>query len=197
MKQKTAKVTIRGIKPFLFNAFSEKNLPLSGRQEKKGVTGNNPEEWKDSVLMNDKRQLYIPDNYLFAPIKEGAKYIKEGRGSIQKKVTASLQVIEPQVLIKDRFVPEEDKLTTNSTEKVYLHICSVRNPTTKGRNIRYRIACAPDWEASFTITWDGTLVTASKMNECLIDGGRLAGIGDGRAIGFGRFEVDNFALVEE
>ena len=196
MKYKRAKVQIRGIKPILFHAFSEKSIPLDGRTEKSGVSGNNPEEWKNTVLMDEKRQLYVPNNYIFGCIKNGAKYTKEGRGSIQIKVAASLQIEEDKIFFKDKFVPEEDVLNKDLTAPVYLYVCSVNNPNTKGRNIRYRIAASPGWELTFHIEWDGTLVNPAKMNQCLIDGGRLVGLGDGRSIGFGRFEVDSFALEE-
>jgi hypothetical protein len=42
--------------------------------------------------------------------------------------------------------------------------------------------------------WDKTIVASNQMEASVIDAGRFAGLGDGRAIGFGRFEVVNFEV---
>jgi hypothetical protein len=52
-----------------------------------------------------------------------------GKGSIQKNVAATLQVVSDKILI-DRFMPEE---LTHPNQPVYLHVSSVRNPNTKSR----------------------------------------------------------------
>ena len=41
-----ANVKISGTRPLLFNRFTEDAIPIT-KQEKWGVPGNNPEEWKN------------------------------------------------------------------------------------------------------------------------------------------------------
>lgn len=197
MTYKKATVTIVGKKPLLFHSFSEESLPVDGRKEKQGVAGNNPEEWKKTVLMDENRKLFVFNSYIFGCLKGGAKYVKEGRGSIQTKVGACLQVEEDRVFVEGRSVPEEEELSRDVTKKVYLDVRSVNNPNTKGRNMRYRVACSKGWRLTFNIIWDSSIVAVGKMQQAVVDGGNLIGIGDGRSIGFGRFDIESFTVLKD
>ncbi|WP_051271203.1 hypothetical protein [Shimazuella kribbensis] len=88
----------------------------------------------------------------------------------------------------------KEELTQDSTEPVYLHIASVRNPNTKSRNIRYRVAASIGWNVSFTIMWDATVVSPQQMQAVVNEAGTLVGLADGRSIGFGRFEIVEFEM---
>jgi hypothetical protein len=185
-----ADVSITGLRPLLINHFGPDCLPLT-KIERKGVAGNNPDEWQKTVLYDEKKQLYLEPSYIFACIRYGEKYTKKGRGSLQSSVTATLQVIDDKIYI-DRYLP--DDITTDPTQPVYLDIRSVKNPSTKSRNIRYRIAISKDWHIHFSVSWDKTIVSRDQLNSILIDSGMFCGLGDGRSIGFGRFEVTNFEV---
>lgn len=189
----TATVTVKGTRPLLWHRFGPDALPLE-KQERTGVAGNDPEEWKRTVLVTPEGQLYLEPTYIFGCLRDGAKYTKKGRGSIQSMVAATLQVLDNKVLI-DRYLP--DDLTTDDSQSVYLDVRSVRNPATKARNVRYRVAASPGWTATFRIAWDPTIVSRGEMEAVTIDAGRLVGLGDGRSIGFGRFEVMAFEIQEE
>lgn len=191
-----ARITIRGIRPLLWCHFGLDAIPLEKR-EKTGVAGNDPQEWHRTVLATKEGQLYLEPSYVFACIRDGARYTKKGRGSIQTTVAATLQVTENRVLV-DRFLPENiENLTNEVDEPVYLDVRSVKNPSTKGRNLRYRVAASPGWSTSFSLLWDKTMVSRNEMKASLIDAGRFSGLGDGRAIGFGRFEVLSFDIEED
>jgi len=188
----SAEIHIKGTRPFLWHWFGPDAIPLEKR-ERTGVAGNDPEEWRRSVLFTSEGRLYVEPTYLFGSIRDGSKYTKKGRGSIQKLVTATLQVTDVRVLF-DRSIPGFDgglpeELTTDNEQPVYLDVRSCVNPSTRGRNVRYRVAAAAGWQASFTIEWDKTIVSTGEMQAVLIDAGRLAGVGDGRNIGFGRYEI--------
>jgi len=190
----TANVTVEGYRPLLWNAFTLDAIPLKKR-EKTGVAGNNPEEWKKTVLATEKGQLYLKPSYIFGCLRDGAKYTRQGRSSLQARLAATLQVLGEQVLI-NRYLPEDlSNLTANPTEAVYIDVRSVKNPSTRGRNIRYRVAVAPEWQASFRISWDVTVVSREQMEAILYDAGQLCGLGDGRQIGFGRFTVIKFDVT--
>lgn len=189
-----ATAEIEGIRPLLWHAFTPEAIPASGKRERTGVAGNDPTEWQRTVLITADRQLYLPPSAVFGCLREAARFTRKGRGSIQTAVAATLQVRDEQVLV-DRFLPE-GQLPTEPTALVYLYVTSVRNPATKGRNIRYRVAAAAGWRITFSILWDRTVVSRGEMEAVLIDSGRLVGIGNGRQIGFGRFEIQSFRVIE-
>jgi hypothetical protein len=70
-------------------------------------------------------------------------------------------------------MPEE--ITQDNNESVYLDVRSVRNPTTKGRNVRYRVALSSGWKTEFEVIWENTLVASQQLEayymtqECLWD----------------------------
>ena len=200
----TAKVTIYGTRPLWQHRFGPDAIPLE-KQEKSGVAGNDPEEWRKTCMVTKEGQLYLDGSYLFATIRDGARYTKKGRGSIQAQVAATLQILDVRVLL-DRYFPgfenggefDVSKAAPPETDPelpVYLDIRGVRNPTTKGRNVRYRVACSPGWTCSFTIAFDKTVVDRNSIQSVLNDAGKLCGTGNGRAIGMGRFEIMSFEEV--
>lgn len=184
-----ARVKIRGTRPYLFHSFGRDSIPL-GREVKTGKAGNDPEEWKKTVAVTDEGQLYVKASQVFATIRDGAKYTKKGRYSVQKDVIATLLVESPDGILLDRWLPK--KLTEDKTQEVYLDVRGCVNPSTRARNVRYRVAMSPGWELEFIISWDITIVGTETMHAVLIDAGRMVGIGNGRAIGMGRYEVVSF-----
>ena len=182
-------VKIRGVRPYFFHKFGRDSIPLE-RQVRTGVAGNDPEEWKKTVCVTAGNQLYVAHSQVFASIRDGAKFTKKGRGSIQSTVIATLQVTSPEEILLDRYLP--DPLTEDKAAPVYLDVRGVRNPSTRARNVRYRVAMSPGWELDFQIMWDETIVDTTTMNAVLIDAGRMCGIGNGRNIGMGRFEIVSY-----
>ena len=110
-------VKIRGTRPILWHAFGPSAIPLE-KQERRGVAGNDPSEWRKTVLFTKDGQLYVRPTYVFGCLREAARYTKKGRGSIQKLVAATLLVEDDRVLF-DRFIPGvvdgelPDELTTD------------------------------------------------------------------------------------
>jgi hypothetical protein len=200
-----ASVKIIGTRPFLFHRFGPDSMPLE-KQERTGVAGNDPEEWKKCFWYTKTGQLYMPSTYVFGCMKNGAVYTKRGRGSIQTAVCATLQVVEDKILFDRWFlgwpkdgVFDPSKETTpieDDSLPVYLDIRSTVNPSTKGRNVRYRVSMSPGWQANFSLTWDKTIVSRAEMEAVLHDSGKLVGLGSGRRIGMGRFNILNFEIVE-
>ena len=189
-----ARVTIFGKRPVLFHSFSIDTISLE-RKERSGVAGNDPEEWKRSVLKTKENQLYVDSSYIFGCLRDGGKHIKQGRATLQSKIASTLLVLD-EIILLDRFLPKEEELTQDKTQPVYLDVRSVKNPATKGRNVRYRIAASPGWSASFLIEWEGSVISRKEMESALIQAGDLVGLGDGRSIGFGRFKVETFEIEE-
>lgn len=201
----TAKVKIKGDRPLFWHRFGPEALPLE-KQEKTGVAGHDPEEWRRTVLVTKDGQLFIEGTYVFGAVREAAKFHKIGRKSAVSFIAATLQVAEDRIMV-DRWFPgypngskfdsgAADVPPEDADEPVYLDIRGVRNPTTRARNVRYRVAASPGWLAEFTLVWDKTIVDRNLMHSILIDAGRLVGVGNARAIGMGRFTVTDFEIVE-
>jgi hypothetical protein len=191
----TARIRIKGTRALLFHHFGPDSLPLE-KQEKTGVAGNDPSEWKRTVLITKDNQLFLEPSYIFGCIRDGAKYTKKGRGSIQATVAATLQVMDDRILV-NRFLPDNiEDLVNQIDQPVYLDVRPVKNPASKGRNIRYRVAASPGWEISFNILWDKTMVSRNEMETAINDAGMFNGLGDGRGIGFGRFIIEEFEIKE-
>jgi len=190
-----ANIKIQGTRPLLFNCFKPEILSIEKR-ERTGVAGNDPEEWQRSFMATKKGELYVDQSYVFGCLREAARYTKKGRGSIQSSLVATLQVLNEMILF-NRILPRKlDKITTDSSEPIYIDIRSVKNPSTKGRNIRYRLALSPGWETNFSVIWDNTLVNREQMRAICHDAGILVGIADGRSLGFGRFDITSFEVEE-
>lgn len=202
----TAKVTIRGTRPLFIHWFGPDAIPLDARQEKTGRAGNDPETWRKTTTVTKDGQLYVPGTYAFAVIREGARYTKKGRGSIQLDMLATLQILDDRIPI-DRYMPgfpngiayniEVEKPPERDPElPVYLDVRMTRNPSTKAANVTYRVACSSGWICSFRIQWDKTIISESQMKASIIDGGKLSGLGNGRKIGMGRFDLVSFETGE-
>jgi len=191
----TVEVTIEGTRPLLWHHFGPDAIPLEAKP-RTGKAGNDPDEWKKTVLATEDGQLYVEASYVFACLRAGAKHTPRKRGTMQPFVGATLQVLEDRILI-DRWLPKRDLQTLQRSreEPVYLDVQSVRNPATGGRNVRYRVAASPGWKGAFTLKFDNTLVSAAEMESIIRDAGKFAGLGDGRTIGFGRFELRSIKTV--
>jgi hypothetical protein len=112
-------------------------------------------------------------------------------------IAATLQVLDDRVVL-DRHLPKDGAaLSTDPDKPVYLDVRMVRNPSTRGRNVRYRLAAAPGWRLAFRVAWDASILSREQLRAVLNDAGALVGLGDGRSIGFGRFVVTGFQIVEK
>ena len=184
----TARVKIRGVRPFLYHIARPEAISLE-RKVKTGKAGNDPEEWKRTFNATLDGQLYTTLSQIFGTIRDGARFTPKGRGSAQNDVISVLQ-IETDVALVNRWMPQE--LTEDPAQPVYLDIRMVRNPQTKGLNVRYRLGMSKGWETEFVVGWDNTVVGDDTMKSVLTDAGQKCGLGDGRRIGMGRFEVVSF-----
>lgn len=187
-----ARVSIVGKRPLLQHMFGPEALPLE-KGEKTGVAGHDPEEWRRTSMTTKQGQLYIRGTYVFGMVRDASKHTKKGKGSIQALVAATLQV-EEDIILLDRFLPEGGPVP-DPTQPVYLDISGVRNPSTKARNVRYRLAAGSGWRTQFTLLWDKTIVSRDQMRAVLNDAGTLVGLADGRSIGYGRFDIESFEEI--
>ena len=187
----SASIEIVGIRPLLFNRFGPDAIPLT-KSERTGVAGNDPEEWERRVCWNGKRQLFLDGPAAFACIRDGARFVKKGRGTIQSSVVATLQVNEETILI-NRFLPKGDPSAKN-TDPVFVDVRGVKMKSGSW-NVRYHLASSKGWRTQFHLLWDKTIISRNELHEACISAGRFVGIGDGRKLGFGRFDVSKFEVT--
>jgi hypothetical protein len=188
-----AVVEIEGTRPLLWHAFKPEAL-APGRRERAGVAGNDPTEWQRTVLAHPtSRQLYIKPTYIFSCLREASRYTRQGRASFMTKLSATLQVQEEEIFVTNRALPET--MTEDPENDVYLDIQGVKNPATKAKNLRYRVAAREGWQICFHLVWDRSLVPKEVMETILRDGGNLVGLGSGRNIGKGKFKVNRFEVT--
>lgn len=203
------KVKIRGTRPLMQHGVGEDFLPLE-KGERTGVAGNDPEEWRKSCFVTKTGVLFIPKKYIFATLRDAAKFTKKGKGSIQAAVAATLQIEDHAGIILNRQLqdagdsfnlaksnPPHDRIDGMDGHEVYVDVQPVRNPSTKARNLRYRLTTSHGWECSFTISFDKTIVSREQMRAVINDASTLVGIADGRSIGMGRFEVLLWEMVQD
>lgn len=197
-----AKITVRGTRALVQHRFGPESIPLE-KAEKTGVAGNDPEEWKKTCMTTTDGRLYLPPNYVFGCLKNGAVHTKKGRGTLQAPLISTLQV-EDEIIYLNRRMPPDGKITqqdilapTDPEVLVFVWVATVKNPATKGRNVRYRLATRAGWKCSFTINWDKTIIARPQMKAIVIDSGRLGGLGDGLKVGCGRFEILSYEELEE
>lgn len=187
-----------GTSPFLYHKFNIENISNKSRP-KSGSAGDNPEEWKTSVWCEGKK-LYIPGNYLFSSIQAGGKYVKAGRGNISNRLAGCMRVVTEKFYLNVELPEDIEELSTenftrDSSRRCYLDIRSVKNPMTKGRNVRYRVALSPGWGTSVEVEWDDTIISKDDMKRAIECAGKFSGVGDGRGIGLGRFDVANIKIT--
>lgn len=192
-------VKITGVKSFLFHKFNIEVLQQLSKV-KTGSAGNDPEEWKTSFFHNDGK-LYIPSSYINSALKNGSVNTKAGRGTLQKSWISAVQVEEEMIYFNREIFPNWEETTIeeapkDSTNPVYVDIRMVANPNTKGRNVRYRLALSPGWELNFHLIIDDEILSMAQVKKVIQDTGKLQGIADGRTLGYGRFELDEFEIMD-
>ena len=99
------------------------------------------------------------------------------------------------LILLARILPDGE-LPTHPTAPVFIDVRGVRMKASGAWNVRYRLAASRGWRASFHLLWDKTIVSREELHAACIDAGRYAGIGDGRKIGFGRFEIVKFEVTD-
>ncbi|MGG0720142.1 hypothetical protein ABE096_21550 [Robertmurraya massiliosenegalensis] len=186
-----AHVKIRGIRPFIFNRFTEESISLPHeKKDLQGVAGKNPMEWKKTFNATREGELYIDGSYIHRCLINAAKFTKRG---LQAQLAATLETVDDYLFFTNRSLPTDlNVITRNSNSEVYIDVRSVKMQRTSARHIRYRLALSKGWELSFSIIWEATVVGKELMESVCNDAGFLVGIGDNRVNGFGRFEVLDF-----
>lgn len=169
---KTVDCTIKDISPLLMHAFPLVQIP--------GFEKLSPEEQAEYAAYRDPetKELYVPGIAFQRALVNGATYSKgKGRASLQKVVAACVLVS-----------PERASL---GVRDYIIDARPVVIPATKGRIMRIRPRL-DDWQATFTLEYDPTLLTEQQLRQVVDDTGSRVGLMDFRPERkgpFGRFMV--------
>jgi hypothetical protein len=173
----TAKITctIKGQSPVLMNRFPL--VPIEG------LAKLTPADQAEHAAYRDEatKQLFIPGVAVQRCLTNAAKFSKgKGRSSLQTEICACLMVNPERILLG----------TTNYT----IDTRPVVIPATKGRILKHRPRL-DNWQATFELEYDPTLLKESQLRRVVDDAGCRVGLLDFRPEKkgpFGRFAVVNW-----
>lgn len=169
---KSLTVEIKGVSPLLMHA--------SRGEQPEGFKNMSPEDQAEFAAYRNPRtkELFIPVDNLSRALISGASYSRgRGRASLQKEVAAGVFLSPVEIGL--------------GTKKYDVDRRGAVIPATRGRYM----ACRPridDWEASFKVEFDETLLTENQLLKILADTGARVGLMDYRPEKrgpYGRFEV--------
>ena len=172
MAIQTIQCTIRGISALLMHQF-----PL---QPIKALEKKSAEEQAEFAAYRDPDTggLYVPGLNVQRSLIASATYSKgKGRASLQKPVAACVMIAPERIPLG------QDTYGIDSRPVVV--------PATKGRIVRHRPRL-DEWELTFEVEYDDTLLTEAELRQVVDDAGSRVGLLDFRPERkgpFGRFMV--------
>jgi len=168
-------VTIKGISALLMHKYPM--VPVEALEKKPAEEQAELSAYRQP----ETGELCIPGICVQRSLIQAATYSKgKGRASLQKQTAACL-MIDPEYLLL-------------GCKDFKIDARPVVIPATKGRVIRYR-ARLDDWQTSFTVTWDPTLLKEQEVRRIIDDAGSRVGLLDFRPERkgpFGRFVVTHW-----
>ena len=166
----------------------EKSMKKQGGD---ALTGN-PDEWKQTIYFKEDFGVFLPSSCFEASVKNAAKQFKiSGKATATKFVDSGLFCVD----ICLPFFVDGKPIKTLDDSRIIIDKRTVKNPSTKGRNVRYR-AKFDEWESTFRIvvTADDYL-TDKLITDIITYAGLYVGVGDFRPK-FGRFQLVSLKEVK-
>ena len=169
------KVTIKGIRPLLQN----KKVEMETEIKKRGEEKDSPECCKNKLYKLNNKIVQPAEMIERAMTKNSGQFKMKGAGKKSYK-----DLIAGSVFVEPEFIEHKN-------QKWIVDCRTVVIPATRGRINRYRPRF-DDWELTFNIRTMDDRISEDILKNILDEAGRLTGIGDGRAIGMGRFIVTEY-----
>ena len=180
---KKINVTIKGVTPFLYNRFLDRDIDTGGSKRRTGALEK--PKLEDKLYMLPNGIPYIPAIYLRNALVEAGKQFKitgKGKSTYSKMIGATVDITPECIENKNKFIE--------------YRVAAV-NPMTKGRMMVSRPRM-DIWGCSFEIILNDDSIPESVMKEVLEHAGKYVGIGDWRPDKkgiFGKFMVTEFKEV--
>lgn len=152
-------VMMKSISPLLMNRFPLEPVEAIAKKTKE-------EQAEIAAYKTPKGELYIPGVAVQRALINSAVYSKgKGRASLQKTAAACILVTPEWILL--------------GANEYVIDSRPVVNPPTKGRIIRHRPRL-DEWQITFTIQYEDTLLTEKQIRKIVDDAGNLVGFLDFR-----------------
>jgi len=184
MKPFRVEVTIEGTAPILFHRWNCESVE-SKSKAKKGSAEKKSDDVESYVYRNDKKELCIPGEYLRGAVVGAAKFQQDPRSPrksaadlfkaaiISLTELASLGVKDWDLLDKRRVVIQRNAIT------------------------RSRPCMREGWKATFVLQVQlPEYIDQALLHATITAAGKLIGLGDFRP-SYGRFQINNFAVLED
>lgn len=184
--------TISGISPLLCNRFTDEAAEKATNGTSVSTVGN-----RGTPLELATKKLYlglegkpmIPQPNLFRCIIDAGTYFKAGKSKV---TTLKSSLIPACLAIQAVEIPLVHR------EPWTVDIRAVRIPSTGGRILAYR-PCFNDWQLSFEMELDESILSAAMLREIVDAAGKRIGLGDFRPATkgpFGRFVVNSWEVAD-
>ena len=182
---KQINVTIEGVTPLLCNRFTDKQMMSATNGTSISTVGDRgtPREIAETKLYpgHDGAPM-IPQPNVFRCIIDAGTYFKAGKSKI---TTLKTSLIPACLAINEIEVPIKHH------EPWTIDTRAVRIPSTGGRISSHR-PCFHDWQLSFSLELDETVIGIKLLREIIDMAGKRIGLGDFRPAckgPFGKFVV--------
>jgi len=191
---KTYEIHIKSICAMLHHGSQAVGMDKPQTKKKGGqALMGDAEEWKKTIYYNPEVGVYLPAMVFEGCLKNAAKQFKiTGRATATKYVESGFFCIDEYL----SFLVDGKPIKTLDDERIHIDKRSVKNPSTRGRNMRYR-AKFDNWESKFK-----AIVTADDyIKHDLLEGiieyaGNYIGVGDYRPR-FGRFKLVSLEEIQD
>jgi len=144
------------------------------------------------IYYKDGVGVYLPAISIEGCLKNAAKQFKvTGRATATKYIESGLFCVDEYL----PFLVKGKPIISLDDSRIQIDKRTVKNPSTKGRNVRYR-AKFDEWESCFKviITADD-FINESLLKDIITYGGSYIGVGDYRPK-FGRFALISLKEVK-
>ena len=185
-------VTIEGVTALICNRFNDTAQAASSRGTRSSAAAQDrgtPLEVAQGKLYygKDQKTLIIPQPNLLRCIVDGGKFHKVGKSQLTT-ATGSLMYSCVDILELEIPLLHDEPWRVDSRPVVI--------PSTKGRIVMHR-PMFDDWQLSFTIELDTSLLNVKLLRDVVDDAGKRIGLGDFRPARkgpYGRFVVSRWQV---
>lgn len=148
-------------------------------------------EWKKTIYFKKDIGVYLPAMAIEACLVNASKQFKiTGRQTATKYVKSGIFCTDEYL----QFLVDGKPIMSLDDPRIIIDKRTVKNPSTKGRNVRYR-AKFDKWESNFRIIVNSDdYLSKDILEEILGYAGNFVGVGDYRPR-FGRFKLVDIKAV--
>jgi len=182
MKTRTFEVKVKSISPLLFNT-RQRELDLEIKKLKKDQLEEwEANNWQRKAEKDSKGNIYMPSRWFRSAFISACKFTRLVPHFATSKNQTYTKYAESMFFKEGTFKCKESDL------KDYGSFVGAQGANSKTKVWRMR-PMVEQWETTFEVIDTGNRMLLSEFKELMENAGMIIGVGDGRAIGFGRFEI--------